>query len=850
LLKKIGKYKIERLIGEGSTSLVYLAHDPNLSTQLAIKVFDAGVDDNLKKMQIDFLNESQILFSLSSAPHVVSFMEFDFTASGQPYIVMPYFKKSLADLLGTSNKIGIKKTLGITNQILSALNSIHQAGLVHRDIKPSNILLDDNDHVQVADFGISMAINKLSSAQLKASLKGEGDLCSSAELSGLGYLDNPAYQTGLGSLYYSSPEQLNGDANISEATDIYALSALIYRCLTGLQFIQTKLCLSAVDTSIDEELSRIVELGLSVNPALRPSLIKDYNPIITMLIDNLSKNLDGQQTSNNEANLDPERTRVWEQKDLQNNELDQLKLIIENLLLEEGEISETQFSRIALLAEAELHKQYSDEWLIQTIQQTKIQLSLQNKQAAKFFLWIDQLNAAIADANGHLKVNDRHRLISLAATTLSKSDFDLNRIIERKLALKKVDSNKTNNKRRRQKGRFVFVLVTLVCAFTLPWLFTLENEKLLVGNQGLNSVQNQSIEAPKNRKKSGYRTDQNDIIDLSTVRITDSLNLDSASNKVQVILSMHPSDADVVIQSKSGLPVTNSELTKGEYRLRISKNGYKTVSKNINITTNRLLIDDRLQLGDTRYFIGNTDRTVADGIPVEFILLPQKLHIDGIQNSNAPLSKKRLRIMSFEVTNQLYSACVGAGKCPTSTTLSTDTRYLTFAKPQHPVVNVSWYDINEKFIPWLVSHTASDLRLPTAEEWEFAAASNLDNNDNMHRYSWGQKMSNGKAHCKNCNSGPTPYASATMPVRSFAANKWQLYDFHGNVQEWTSTCPEVTPSISSSNARQRCDLAVTKGGSWLSSSDALLISYNDFLKKTVRSHTTGFRLVEEVASNE
>ncbi len=848
------------MIGKGSTSLVYLAHDPNLSTQLAIKVFDARVHDNLKKMQIDFLNESQILFSLSSAPHVISLMEFDFTASGQPYIVMPYFKKSLADLLGASNKIGIKKTLGITNQILSALNSIHQAGLVHRDIKPSNILLDDNDQVQVADFGISMAINKLSSAQLKACLKDEGDLCGSgepsgsADLSGLGDLDNPAYQTGVGSLYYASPEQLNGDNNISEATDIYALSALVYRCLTGLQFIQTKLCLSAVDTSIDKELSRIVELGLSVNPALRPSLIKDYSRIITMLIDNLSKNLDGQQAPNNEANLDPERTRVWEQKDLQNNELDQLKLIIENLLLEEGEISEIQFSRIALLAEAELHKQYSDEWLNQTIQQTKLQLSLQNKPAAKFFLWIDQLNAAIADSNGHLKVNDRHRLISLAATTLSKSDFDLNRIIERKLALKKVDSNKTNNKRRRQMGRFVFVLVTLVCAFTIPWLFTLENEELLVRNKGLNSIQNPPTDATKNRNKSGYKTDQtniqNDIVDLSTVRITDNLNLDPASNKVQVILSMQPLDADVVIQSKSGLPVTNSQLTKGEYRLRISKNGYKTISKNINITTNRLLIDDRLQLGDTRYFIGNTDRTVADGIPVEFILLPQRLHIDGIQNSNAPLSKKRLRIMSFEVTNQLYSACVDAGKCSSSTTLSTDPRYLTFAKPQHPVINVSWYDINEKFIPWLVSHTASDLRLPTEEEWEFAAASNLDNNDDMHRYSWGQKMLNGKAHCKNCNSGRTPYASTTMPVRSFAANKWQLYDFHGNVQEWTSTCPEVTPSISSSNARQRCDLAVTKGGSWLSSSDALLISYNDFLKKTVRSHTTGFRLVEEVASNE
>jgi formylglycine-generating enzyme required for sulfatase activity len=209
------------------------------------------------------------------------------------------------------------------------------------------------------------------------------------------------------------------------------------------------------------------------------------------------------------------------------------------------------------------------------------------------------------------------------------------------------------------------------------------------------------------------------------------------------------------------------------------------------------------------------------------------------------LEKARIRMMSFEVTNQLYSACVSDGKCATSTKLSTDPRYRTFSLPQHPAVNVSWYDITEQFIPWLSAQTNSELRLPTKHEWEFAAAGTVDGSSKT--YSWGTRMQMNSAHCRNCSSANQDRVNTTMPVRSFTANSWQLYDMHGNVQEWTSTCPQPRSTLSpQSNLAPRCDLAIVKGGSWLSDKFDLAISIDDFLKKTVRSHTTGFRLVEEV----
>jgi serine/threonine protein kinase len=872
LLKNIGKYKIERLIGQGSTSLVYLARDPNLTNQLAIKVFDVRADDILEKMQIDFLNESQMLFNLSSAPHVISFMEFDVTPSGQPYIVMPYFRRSLADLLGTNNKLSIEKTLCLAQQILAALHSIHQADFIHRDIKPSNILLDDNDQVQVADFGISMLSSSSSKVNEKANVKEAIEIVDLADVGSLDELKRNERQDsieptssvskiGLGSMFYASPEQLLGDNDLTYASDIYALSAIIYRCLSGLQYSQTKRSLNALDPHFDLELSRLVDLGLSDEPKLRPISALEYSRLIDTLKTNSNSNVntnsDTQQREVNEKQLDPERTRVWKQQSAPHDELEALRSSIQMLVLKEGEVSHAHFKRFALLAEAELHKQYSDEWLILTIQQNKSQLSLQNKQAAKFFLWIDQLNTALINGGGRLKDNDRQNLISLAETTLTQSKQTLIRLIEQKTSLMEIDSNKMSSALRLKKGRVVFVAFILICSFAVPWGLSIDNNKTQSGISKISSVQNQlsDIQRSNNGSEKQNVSPQENAVDLSTVQINDSVNLDMASNIVEVTLRVQPEDADVVIQSSDGLPVSNVNLIQGKYRLRISKNGYKTISKKINIKTNRLLIDDRLELGDTRYFIGPTDRTVADGVPVEFILLPQLAILDGVDNikvgdSDKPLPATRLRIMSFEVTNQLYSACVNAGRCASSTTLSTDPRYRVFAKPQHPVINVSWYDINEKFIPWLAAETGSNLRLPTLDEWEFAAAGVVDSNQNTLRYSWGQQMTEGRAHCKNCNLASTQYASTTMPVRSFEANKWQLYDFHGNVQEWTSTCPEVTPSISSSNTRQRCDLAIIKGGSWLSSRDELAIQYNDFLKKTVRSHTTGFRLVEELKLDE
>jgi serine/threonine protein kinase len=852
LLKSIGKYKVKGLIARGARSQVYLAQDPHLSVQLAIKVFDCQLFDNqnsdasveqhkIKNWQADFISESKILHQLSSAPHVVSFMEFDFTDTKQPYIVMPYYKRSLADLLGSQNKLSMHKTLLIAQQILTGLRYIHEAGLVHLDIKPANVLLDDNDQVQIADFGTS--ISKVTPAIKHAS---------------------NLFKRGIGSLYYASPEQLIDAQNSTTKSDIYAVSALMYRCLTGGHYSEIKQPVNIVNPNIDHEVSQVIELGLSSEPKQRPASAKQ----MALTIENiLAKCATQIYASGREQSDDPEATRVWESHSTinsnvnktDNNRIKALELSIQQTLLKQGEINEFDFTRFALLAEAELHQQYSPQWLAQYIAQIQSQLARQDNKAATLFLWIEQVNRAISSATIDNKCSltdaDQKKLIALGKSTLNIPAQELASIIECKLLGRNTQHSPANQTtRNRARGRFVCAVIIIACALIIPWwLQSFKTSGSSLGNAELTDIDGYAGEQEqllasllKDDTRQPKNSQENVINDISEIQIKDSLAVDIPISNIDVILQIQPQDADVVLQSMQGIPVSNSSVKQGEYWLRVSKNGYRTVTKKIDITSNTYIINEELELSDSRYFIGNTDKTVADGIAVEFILLP--VIPSTLQNLDAKATKaaySRIRIMSFEVTNQLYGACVDAGKCATSKTLSTDPRYRTFSLPEHPAMNVSWFDVNEQFIPWLAEQTATRLRLPTKVEWEFAAAASLDNT--AKKYSWGARMQLNKAHCKNCNVSNEVSVNTTMPVQSFAPNDWQIFDMHGNIQEWTSTCPKpYIAKASHSTLQPRCDLAVVKGGSWLSDTNQLAISEDDFLNKTIKSHTTGFRLVEEI----
>ncbi len=134
----------------------------------------------------------------------------------------------------------------------------------------------------------------------------------------------------------------------------------------------------------------------------------------------------------------------------------------------------------------------------------------------------------------------------------------------------------------------------------------------------------------------------------------------------------------------------------------------------------------------------------------------------------------------------------------------------------HPVVCVSWKDAQE-YVRWLSEKTGETYRLLSESEWEYAARAGTQT-----RYSWGDKIGRKQANCDDCGSDWD--AKRTAPVRSFPANRYGLYDVHGNVHEWVGDCwndsyrgdgyrgAPVDGSVWESG---RCSERFFRGGSWV-----------------------------------
>ncbi|MGQ8367219.1 protein kinase domain-containing protein [Glaciecola sp. 1036] len=206
LNKKIGRYELKEIIGEGAMAIVYRAYDPEINRSVACKILKSEhcVDEEYTSR---FLREAKAAGSLSHASIVTVFDvgEID----GAPYIMMELIEGTdLGKLLEENHKITPERALTITLQLAKALDYAHSNNIVHRDIKPDNImLLEDNETVKVADFGIARI--------------SENDEAHKTQVGSV-----------LGTPRYMSPEQALGH-ELDGRSDLFSVGAILYEMLTG-----------------------------------------------------------------------------------------------------------------------------------------------------------------------------------------------------------------------------------------------------------------------------------------------------------------------------------------------------------------------------------------------------------------------------------------------------------------------------------------------------------------------------------------------------------------------------------------------------------------------------------------
>jgi serine/threonine-protein kinase len=207
-----GKYALRSKLGQGGMGSVWRAEHLQLRSPVAIKLIDQEIARNAEALA-RFMREAQAAAALRS-PHVVQI--FDFGADeGVPYIAMELLEgESLAGRLERTLILSPSETSRIITQVTRAITKAHEGGIVHRDLKPDNIFLVQNDEEEVAkvlDFGIAKASNTFGASTGSATRTGSL----------------------LGTPYYMSPEQAEGNRHVDGRADVWALGVIAYECLVG-----------------------------------------------------------------------------------------------------------------------------------------------------------------------------------------------------------------------------------------------------------------------------------------------------------------------------------------------------------------------------------------------------------------------------------------------------------------------------------------------------------------------------------------------------------------------------------------------------------------------------------------
>src|SRR5436309_2002380 len=190
-LKKIGKYEVLEIIGRGGMGIVYKAVDPAIGRLVAIKMVTGAFADDPTLLK-RFYREAQSTGSLQH-PNIVTVYDLG-DQDGSPYLVMEFLEgESLEAIIRSRREIVIAEKLSLIVQACDGLDYAHRRDVIHRDMKPANVIVTKDGGVKIVDFGIARFGNERFT------------------------------QTGqvMSSLYYMSPEQINGE-DTDARTDIYS----------------------------------------------------------------------------------------------------------------------------------------------------------------------------------------------------------------------------------------------------------------------------------------------------------------------------------------------------------------------------------------------------------------------------------------------------------------------------------------------------------------------------------------------------------------------------------------------------------------------------------------------------
>ena len=205
-IARMDRFEIRRVLGRGAQGVVYLAFDPKLEREVAIKALHKANSDNQRLQTAMLLREARTIGKLQH-PNIVCIHEAGHIG-GSAYLVLEYVDGPLlSQMLRSGKPMDLDLALSITMQVLDGLSYAHERSVIHGDIKPANIILDRRNTPKLMDFGLASAESTKSSDTIG------------------------------GTPRYMAPEYVQRGER-SPACDIYAVGLIFYAMVTGKRAVE------------------------------------------------------------------------------------------------------------------------------------------------------------------------------------------------------------------------------------------------------------------------------------------------------------------------------------------------------------------------------------------------------------------------------------------------------------------------------------------------------------------------------------------------------------------------------------------------------------------------------------
>jgi serine/threonine-protein kinase len=249
--RRVGPYTLERELGEGGISRVYLARHSHLKRPVAVKILKTALATD--EMVTRFEREVQLCSRLSH-PNTIEIYDYGRTREGTFYYAMEFLDGiSLEELVQKEGRLPVSRAVHILRQVCGSLKEAHDHGLVHRDVKPHNLMLcrhgGECDVVKVLDFGLVKELEN----------KHTRDITQFARV--------------LGTPLYMAPERLRDPADADVRADIYALGAVAFFLLTGRRVFETQSDHDLVHKVLNEAAPGLAASGAEDAPPVLEALI-------------------------------------------------------------------------------------------------------------------------------------------------------------------------------------------------------------------------------------------------------------------------------------------------------------------------------------------------------------------------------------------------------------------------------------------------------------------------------------------------------------------------------------------------------------------------------------------------